>query len=556
MDRHTPRTLPSERDLPGGAPEPLAVSPRRWLALAVLCISLLIVTLDNTVLNVALPTLVRKLHASSSDLQWIVDAYVLAFAGLMLVLGSLADRVGRKRTFLAGLVVFAACSTWAAFSGSVGHLVAARASMGIGAALIMPSTLAIITNTFTESHERQRAIGLWAATSGAGIALGPIVGGLLLDHFWWGSVFLINVPIAAIGLVFALPFVPDSKNPAAKRPDLMGSLLSVAGLGLVLCAIIEAPVYGWSSGLVLGSGCGGLAILGAFVLWERASTHPMLNLSFFRDRRFSSPIASVSLMMFGLFGALFVMTQFLQFELGYAPLQAGLRMLPAAGAIAVVAPLADRLVRVIGTKLTIAAAMLMAGAGLWQISGATDATGYSGVVLGMGLVGIGAGLVIPSATASVMDSLPHEHTGVGGATNGTFLQTGGALGVAVVGSLLANRYEDRVGAALAPLHIAHPVGQAIRSSLGAALAIAHQIGGVAGAVVAHAARSAFMSGMDLGFITAAAVAFAATAIGLATLPGKAHGADHTDETTAATILDRAPTRSGCPTLGDTGVPPG
>ena len=197
-------------------------SPRRWFALAVLCVSLLIVTLDNTVLNVALPTLVDKLHASSSDLQWIVDAYVLVFAGLLLVSGSLADRVGRKRTFLAGLAAFAACSTWAASSGSVGSLIAARASMGIGGALIMPSTLAIITNTFTVPRQRQRAISLWAATSGAGIALGPILGGLLLEHFWWGSVFLINVPIAVAGFVFALPLVPDSKNPSAQRPDLVG----------------------------------------------------------------------------------------------------------------------------------------------------------------------------------------------------------------------------------------------------------------------------------------------------------------------------------------------
>ena len=201
-------------------------SSRRWLALAVLCVSLLIVTLDATVLNVALPTLVRDLHASSSELQWIVDAYVLVFACLLLVAGSLGDRIGRKRTFLAGLVAFAAGSTWAAVSGSVGMLIAARASMGIGAALIMPSTLAIITNTFADAHDRQRAIGFWAATSGAGIALGPIVGGLLLDHFAWGSAWLINVPIAAIGFGLALALVPDSKNPVAQAPDVVGSLLS------------------------------------------------------------------------------------------------------------------------------------------------------------------------------------------------------------------------------------------------------------------------------------------------------------------------------------------
>jgi EmrB/QacA subfamily drug resistance transporter len=297
----------------------------------VLCVSLLIVTLDNTVLNVALPTLVRELHASSSDLQWIVDAYVLVFAGLLLVAGSLADRVGRKKTFLAGLVAFAACSTWAAVSDSVGMLTAARASMGLGAALIMPSTLAIITNTFADRHERQRAIGFWAATSGAGIALGPIVGGLLLEHFAWGSVFLINVPIAAAGFVFALALVPDSKNPAAERPDLVGSLLSIAGIGLVLWAIIKASLDGWASAHVLVTGAAGLAVLAGFAVWERRCTHPMLKLGFFSERSFSGAVIAVALTMFGLAGSLFVLTQFLQFQLGYTPLEAGVRILPPPG---------------------------------------------------------------------------------------------------------------------------------------------------------------------------------------------------------------------------------
>ena len=493
---------------------------RRWLALGVLCISLLIVSLDNTILNVALPTLVRKLDASSSDLQWIVDAYVLVFSGLMLVSGSLADRVGRKRTFLAGLVLFAGCSAWAAMSGSVGHLIAARASMGVGGALIMPSTLAIITNTFTDHQERQRAIGLWAATSGAGIALGPIVGGLLLDHLWWGSVFLVNVPIAAVGIILAVPFVPDSRNPRARRPDLIGSMLSIVGLGLLLYAIIEAPVKGWSSPAVAGSGTAGLAVLGGFVLWERSSSHPMLNLGFFRNRSFSAPIVSVSMMMFGLFGALFVLTQFLQFQLDYTPLQAGVRVLPAAGAIVVVAPLSGRLVRTIGTRMTITVALLAAAGGFFQISGATVHTTYAQVVAGMVLLGVGAGLVMPAATGSVMGSLPEEHTGVGSATNGTFIQTGGALGVAVIGSLLSNRFEDRVTATLAPLRLPHPVEQAIGNSLGEALAVAQHLGGAVGAAIAGAARSAFVSGMDLSLTAAGFVVLAAALIGLVTLPGK------------------------------------
>jgi EmrB/QacA subfamily drug resistance transporter len=493
---------------------------RRWLALAVLCVSLLIVNLDSTVLNVALPTLVRDLHATSSQLQWIVDSYIMVFAGLLLVAGSLADRVGRKRTFLAGLAAFAAGSAWAAFSGSVGVLIAARASMGIGGALLMPSTLSIITDMFRDPGERQRAIGMWAGTSGVGIALGPIVGGLLLAHFWWGSVFLINVPIAAIGFACAIVLVPDSKNPAAARADLTGALLSIAGLGLILWAIIEAPVRGWSSALVMGAGLAGLAIIAAFAAWERASTHPMLSLRFFRSRRFSGAIWSVGLVTFGLFGSLFVLTQFLQFELGYTALQAGVRVVPAAAAIAVIAPLSALAVRLAGTRLTLAAGLLAVAGGLWLLSGATVTSTYLGTLPGMIMLGIGAGLAIPSATASVMGSLPQEHTGVGSATNGAFLQVGGALGVAVIGSLLATRYQDTMTASLAPYRLPPAVMHAVLGSVGGALGVAAHIAGPAGAALAHLARTAFMSGMDLGLRSAAAVSVAGALVALAIVPGR------------------------------------
>lgn len=494
---------------------------RRWLALGVLCVPLLIVSLDNTVLNVALPTIVRELHATENQLQWIVDGYVLVFGGLMLAAGSLADRVGRKRTFIAGLAAFAAGSSVAAFSGSVTMLVAARASMGVGAALIMPSTLSIITNTFSEPGERQRALGVWAGTSGAGIALGPIVGGLLLAHFRWGSVFLINVPVAVAGVLCAIPLVPDSKNPVSERPDPVGALLSVAGLGLVLWAIIEAPVHGWSSSLVTGAGSAGLALLVAFVLQERHRAKPMLNLGFFSSRRFSAAVVSNGLVMFGLMGALFVLTQFLQFQLGYTPLQAGVRTLPAAGAIAVVAPVSSAIVRRLGTKLTVFAGLLAVAGGLWQISGATAASTYADTLLGMILLGVGAGLALPSATGSVMGSLPREHTGVGSGTNGTFIQVGGALGVAIVGSLLSTRYQHRTASALAPYHVPHAIEHVILGSLGGALAVAGHIGGATGAALAHVARSAFISGMDLGLLVAAVVALTAALVALLALPARA-----------------------------------
>ena len=510
------------RIVSGASPDVPGAS-RRWLALVVLCVSLLIVTLDNTVLNVVLPVLVRDLHATSTQLQWIVDAYVIVFAGLLLAAGSVADRVGRKRTFLAGMVVFAAGSTWAAFSGDVGMLIAARASMGIGGALIMPSTLSIITDMFRDPGERQRAIGLWAGTSGLGVALGPIIGGLLLAHYWWGSVFLINVPIAVVGLALAIPLVPDSRKAQAPSPDVVGTLLSVAGLGLVLWSIIEAPTRGWSSARVIASGVAGLIVLAGFVLWERISTHPMLNLSFFRVRSFSAAVPSVAMVTFGLFGALFVLTQYLQFSLGFTPLETGVRVLPAAGAVAICAPLSALLVRAIGTKVTVALGLLIIAGGLWQISGATVTTTYAGTVAGMILLGVGAGLAIPSATASVMGSVPRGDTGVGSATNGAFMQVGGALGVAVIGSLLNTRYQDKMTAALAGQHVPHEAMTAILGSLGGALAVAQQAGGEVGQMLASLARSAFVSAMDLGLRAGAAAAIAGAIIALAALPSWPHG---------------------------------
>jgi EmrB/QacA subfamily drug resistance transporter len=507
----------------------------RWLTLAVLCVPLLIVSLDNTVLNVALPTLVRDLHASDSELQWIVDAYVLVFGGLMLVSGSVADRVGRKRTFLVGLAVFATCSTWAALSNSAGMLIAARASMGLGATLIMPATLAIITNTFTDRGERQRALGIWAGTTGAGVALGPIVGGVLLAHFAWGSVFLINVPIALIGLAAGIPFVPNSRNEHAQRLDLVGSLLSILGLGLVLWAVIEAPVHGWTSAEVLGTGIGGIVTLAGFVGWESRTSHPMLKLRFFRQAGFSGAVMSTATMTFGLMGMLFVMTQFLQFQLGYSALQAGIRMLPAAGAIVVVAPLSAVVVGRLGTKLTVALGLAIVAGGLWQISGATVTTTYSGVVIGAIMIGVGAGLVMPASTGSLMGTLPLEHTGVGSATNGTFLNIGGALGVAILGSIMATRYQHQLGASAAVHVLPATVQQTALGSLGAALQVAAHAGGLLGTTLATAARAAFMSGMSMALEIAAGVVLGGVVVALVVLPSRSSAPPTQDEPSSHTI---------------------
>jgi EmrB/QacA subfamily drug resistance transporter len=489
--------------------------------LAVLCVSILIVNLDTTILNVALPTLVRELHATTSQLQWIVDTYSMVVAGLVLVGGSLADRFGRKRLLLLGLTLFGGASIGAAFSGSVNLLIACRAVMGAGAALMLPSTLSIVNDIFRDPAERARAIGLWAGTSGLGIAIGPIAGGLLLARFWWGSIFLVNVPIVVAGLVGALTLVPDSKNPTAERPDPGGAMLSIAGLGLLLWAIIEAPTHGWTSRPVIGVGLISLAALGGFIAWETHSRHPMVKLTFFRDRRFSIAALGESLGIFGLFGALFVQTQFLQFDLGYSPLQAGLRILPTAAVLVVVAALSPIVVRFIGTKLTLAAGLTAIAGGLWQISAASAlAATYGDVVPGLLLVGLGAGLLMPTATNSVVSSVPQGDAGVGSATNGVAIQVGGALGVAVIGSVLSTRYQNHMTTALASRHVPSIDLHAILSSLGGALGVAKSVGGVTGSLLARAARSAFMSGANVSLLVGAFVALGGAFVVLACSPSR------------------------------------
>ena len=488
------------------------------------CASVLIVNVDNTILNVALPTLVRDLHATSSDLEWIVDAYAMAFAGLLFVGGSLADRFGRKRFFLLGLAVFAGGSIGAALSPSVEPLIAWRAVMGAGAALAIPASLAIINDIFRDPGERGRAIGAWAGTMGLGVAIGPIAGGLLLSRFWWGSIFLVNVPIALAGLIGAVVLVPDSKNPAADRPDPIGSLLSIVGLGLLLWAIIEAPAQGWTSDIVVVVGLASLAVLGAFVAWELHCSHPMLKLQLFEERRFSAAMTAESLGVFALLGSLFVQTQFLQFDLGYSPLQAGLRILPIAAVICVVAPLSPVVARGVGVKLTAAAALGAIGGGLcWIAALSTVTTTYGEIVPGMLLIGLGAGLLLPTATNSVLGSVPTGDSGVGSATNTVALQVGGALGVAVVGSILSTRYQEHLAASVAGHHVPAGILQIILGSLGGALAVAERAGGATGAELARAARTAFMSGSKVAMAVGGAVALVGAVVTLVALPSQAAG---------------------------------
>jgi EmrB/QacA subfamily drug resistance transporter len=496
--------------------------PHRRLALAIVCLAALIINVDNTILNVALPTLVRDLHATSSQLQWIVDSYAMVFAGLLLVGGTLADRFGRKRLFLIGLSVFALGSIGAALSSSVTTLIAFRALMGAGAALTIPTSLAIINDIFRDPGQRARAIGVWGGTIGLGIAIGPIAGGFLLSRFWWGSIFLVNVPIACIGFLGAALVVPDSKNPHVQRPDPGGAALSIAGLGLLLWAIIEGPTRGWTSGTVVGAGLASLVVLGGFVIWESRSTHPMLKLEFFRDRRFSVALAAECLAVFGLMGALFLSTQFLQFDLGFSPLEAGIRILPIAVMVVVGATVSPMAARLVGIKVTVAASLVSIAAGLWQVSASSRFdTSYGDVVLGLLLIGLGAGLMLPTATNSVIGSVPQGDSGMGSASNTVALQVGGALGVAVIGSVMLTRYQGHMAEALAGRHVPQSMAQTIFGSLGAALAVAARVGGSTGVELARAARTAFMSGNEVALAVGAIVALAAALLVLVALPSQA-----------------------------------
>jgi EmrB/QacA subfamily drug resistance transporter len=497
----------------------LPLGDRRFI-LAVLCVSLLIVSLDNTILNVALPVIVRTLHASSSSLQWIVDSYAIVFAGLLLVAGSLGDRLGRKWVFMTGLAIFAAGSAVSAFSGSADRLIAARAFMGIGGAAIMPSTLSILTNTFTESRERARAIGIWSGTTGLGVAVGPVAGGWLLAHFWWGSVFLVNVPIAIIGLLAATWLVPNSKNPDSKRPDPVGSGLSIVGMGLLLWGIIEAPNRSWTSPLILGAIASAIAVLAVFVIWERQSSHPMLQVSFFRSRRFSAAVGTMGMVMFALMGGLFLLTQYLQFSLGYTAFETGLRIAPIAAVLLVVAPLSSMIDHLVGTKPVVFTGMALLALGFGLLTRVTVHDTYLDVLPAFLVLGLGTGLAFAPCTESVMGSLPVDQAGVGAATNGASLQTGGALGVGVLGSLLNTRYQNRLAPVLAHYKMPTSILHLITGSLGGALAVSQRIGGTLGLELANFGRRSFVSGMDLAVTVAAFVVGTAGVVVLVVLPNR------------------------------------
>jgi EmrB/QacA subfamily drug resistance transporter len=532
------------------APAAAPPNPRRWIVLGVMCLSLLLIVMDNTIVNVAIPTLQRDLGASTSQLQWVVDAYVLVFAGLLLTMGSLGDRFGRRGALALGLSIMGVASVLSAFAGSADQLIATRSVMGIGAALVMPATLSIITNVFTDRRERAQAIAIWSATAGAAIAIGPVTGGWLLEHFWWGSVFLVNVPVVVVGVVLGQIFVPTSRDPAAPRVDVPGALLSIAGLVALVWAIIEGA-HGWTDGPVLVAFALAAVLLGAFVAWERRAPRPMLDLSFFANPRFTAASGALMVTFFAMMGSLFLMTQLLQSVLGYTAFEAGVRLLPMAAVQMVIAPMSAKVVERIGSKVVVAAGLTVAAVGLVMASRLTAGATYPEVLWSLMVLAAGMALIMPPATESIMGSLPRAKAGVGSAVNDTVRQVGAALGVAVIGSVMSSTYRPRVSAALdqAAAPVPDDVRAAITDQVGAAMAVARSLPGDAGQALSAVAADAFTDGMRAGFLVGAGALLLGALVVAVFLPARGH--DHSDAPAEVTANGDEATRvevAGAPPL--------
>jgi EmrB/QacA subfamily drug resistance transporter len=502
------------------------------LILISLLLAALVINLDTTIVNVALPTLVRELHASNSQLQWVVDAFNLLFAGSVLAVGSLSDRFGRKGMLLAGLSVFGLASLAGGLTDSAGALIAARAVMGVGAAMVFPSTLSLISNVFTDRRERALAIGLWGAVTGAAIALGPIVGGGLLQAFDWRSIFFAMTPIAVIAGVLVARYVPTSRDPHATSTDRAGFALSTAMVALLVYTIIEAPNYGWGSARTLGSLALSAVVAAAFVAWERRTAQPMLDLSLFGNPRFTAASVSVAISFFALSGFIFLVTQYFQFLKGYGPLSTGVRLLPVASCVAISSILGTRLAVRLGTKLVVASGLFsMAAFYLW-VTTASASTGYGTIAAQMVVLGTGMGLTSAPATEAIMGVVPKAKAGVGSAVNDATRLLGATLGVAVIGSVYASMYASRLATAL-PIGLPATVARTTRGSVGAALAAASKLSSAGHPVLASAvhdaASAAFFHGFQTANYLAAGVVAAGAVMALSLLPAQPTGS-HDDDT--------------------------
>src|SRR5277367_2745857 len=464
------------------------------MILVALLLASFLINLDTTLVNVALPDLTRELHATTTQLQWVVDAYNLVFAALILTFGSLSDRFGRKGMLLSGLAVVGTASLAGAFTTSPAQLIAARAVMGLGAAMTFPATLSLLTNVFTERRERAAAIGLWGAIAGVAIAMGPIVGGWLLQEFSWGSVFVAMAPVAALALAGVAVAVPASKSPDAARPDVPGLVLSSAMMALLVFTIIEAPTYGWTSARSLAGFAFSAVLLAVFVAAERQAAHPMLDVRLFRNMRFSAASGAVTVSFFTLLGFIFLMTQYFQFVRGYGPLSTGVRLLPVALSVGAGSVAGTQLAVRAGTKLIVTTGLVAMAVFYGWVAATTSATlSYGIIAVQMVLYGLGMGLTSAPATEAIMGAISRSKAGVGSAVNDSTRLVGGTLGVAVIGSVYASVYGSRLTATL-PASVPGPVAAIAHQSVGAAYVAAGKIAAlghpVLGQALQHTAANA------------------------------------------------------------------
>lgn len=483
---------------------PVQTQSRRWVILAVLVLSLLVTVLDATVLNVAIPTLMIDLDATTADVQLMLDSYLVVFAGLLLTAGSVSDRIGRRTGLMIGLAVFGGASLLAAHADTSAQLMIFRGLMGAGAAFLMPSTLSIITTVFAED-ERKRAVAIWASALLVGALAGPVVGGALLEHFDWGAIFLINVPIAVIAIVAAGVLIPESKG-ASTRPDVAGALLSTVGIGALVWAIVHMGQGGLNGATVAGMAIGALAIL-MFVALERRATEPMLPLQLLRDRSFIGAGSAIVLMSFVSGGVLLALTQYFQFVLGYTPIQAGLALLPMIGGALVFNGVGVVLDKKSGARVAIVLGLLLLSVGFALLARTSPGDGYGSLVGALVLMGAGSGCAGPAATGTLLAALPPDRAGVGSAVNDTVAQLGQALSVAVLGSVLSVAYAA---------HLPDTVPAAAGGSIGETLAVA---GAADDPGLIQVARDAFVQALDLAAMIGAGVGLVAAAVAALLLSG-------------------------------------